>query len=54
MAKVMNLVDPRQIERYEPINPLHRTMGQLDREMENVLQRNDLTDAEMDWREVIE
>ena len=46
MAKVMNLVDPRQIERYEPVNPLHRTMGQLDREMENVLQRNDLTDAE--------
>ena len=46
MAKVMNLMDPRQMERYEPVNPVYRAMGELDREMETVLQRRDLTDAE--------
>ena len=46
MSKIMNLVDPRQMERYEPVNPLHRTMGNLDREMETILQRTDLNDRE--------
>ena len=46
MAKIMNLVDPRMMEKYEPVNPLHRTMGQLDREMESILHRTDLGDRE--------
>ena len=46
MAKIMNLVDPRQMERYEPVNPLHRTMGHLDQEMESILHRSDLNDRE--------
>lgn len=49
MAKVMNLVDPRILERLtsmEPVNPLHQTISSLDREMQAILQRGDLADRD--------
>ena len=49
MAKVMNLVDPRLLERLvptAPVNPLHKTISTLDQDMDNILQRQDLVDAD--------
>lgn len=49
MAKIMNLVDPKVLERLtttEPVNPLHRNISALDNDMKTVLQRSDLSDRE--------
>ena len=47
MAKIMQLVDPRMLERMTaPSNPLHRSINTLDQAMQNILQRTDLSDQE--------
>ena len=47
MAKIMNLVDSKMLERLQgPVNPLHRTLNSLDSDMQSVLQRSDMTDKE--------
>ena len=42
----MNLVDPRMLEHLPPVNPVYRTLNTLDRDMDAILQRSDLTDSE--------
>ena len=47
MAKIMNLVDTKMLERMQaPIDPLHRTLNSLDSDMQSILQRGDMTDEE--------
>ena len=47
MAKIMNLVDAKMLERMQaPIDPLHRTLNSLDSDMQSILQRSDMTDEE--------
>ena len=47
MAKIMNLVDSKMVERMQaPVNPLHRTLNNLDSDMQSILQRTDMTDEE--------
>ena len=46
MAKIMNLVDPRMLESLPPVNPVHRTLNTLDQDMQAILQRSDLSDAD--------
>ena len=43
----MQLVDPRILERMTaPTNPLYRSINNLDQDMQNILQRTDLSDEE--------
>ena len=47
MAKVMHLVDPKQLHRTDQLmTPTQRTISRLDEEMENILMRADLSDSE--------
>ena len=49
MAKIMNLVDPRLLERLAPIapvNPVHKTISDLDRDMKQILDQPDISDRE--------
>ena len=49
MAKIMNLVDPRLLERLAPIapvNPVHKTISVLDKDMSQILERDDISDRE--------
>ena len=47
MAKIMNLVDSKMVERMQaPVNPLHRTLNSLDSNMQSILQRVDMSDEE--------
>lgn len=47
MAKVMHLVDPKMLmTATAPTNPLHHTISTLDRDMRNILDRQDLDDEE--------
>ena len=47
MAKIMQLVDPRMLERMTaPSNRVHRSINTLDQDMQNILQRTDLSDQE--------
>ena len=47
MAKIMNLVDSKMMERMQaPANPLYRTLNTLDSDMQSILQRNDMSDEE--------
>ena len=47
MAKIMNLIDPKMLERIQaPVNPLHKTLNTLDSDMHSILRRSDMTDEE--------
>ena len=47
MAKEMHLVDPKMLERLmTPSEPKQRVLNQLDREMQAILERQDLPDRE--------
>ena len=47
MAKIMNLVDSRMLERVRPpVNPLHRALSVLDSDMKSILERADMSDEE--------
>lgn len=47
MAKIMHLVDPRMMEQMSaPINPIHHSINALDRDMQSILNRTDLSDDE--------
>ena len=54
MAKVKQLIDPKMLHQIinptqpvaAPIHPIHRSISTLDRDMQNILQRSDLTDEE--------
>ena len=53
MATVMQLIDPKMLQVAtpvhqvtDPIHPIHRAMSTLDRDMQNIVERTDLTDEE--------
>ena len=54
MAKVKQLIDPKMLHQIinptqpvaAPIHPIHRSISTLDRDMQNILQRTDLSDEE--------
>ena len=46
MAKVMNLVDPRILERLPPVPPVVRQLNVLDEEMKNIIDREDIRPEE--------
>ena len=47
MAKELHLVDPKMLERMiTPPKPKQRVLNQLDREMQVILERQDLPDRE--------
>ena len=47
MAKVMHLVDPKQLQRMDQMmTPVQRTISRLDEEMERILNRSDISDSQ--------
>ena len=49
MAKMMNLIDQRMMERMlptAPVNPIHKNISELDKDMTDILQRSDMSDRD--------